>query len=96
MPNFFSVSPSGEVTSPYGQVLDAPQYAGQKQQLLQYFSTEAEMKAYLSDAGKVTAAMRDHIWRLSGGTVPGPAATTAGDAGIRPAPSVSAGAAGGR
>ncbi|MFL6294203.1 MAG: c-type cytochrome, partial [Thermoanaerobaculia bacterium] len=98
MPNFFSVSPTGEVTSPYGQMLDGPQYAGQKQQLLSYFSSEAELQAYLSDVDKVTAALRDHIWRLSGGTVPGPSTTTAGSEGVggAPAPSVSAGAAGGR
>jgi cytochrome c2 len=98
MPNFFTESPegSGHFVSPYGQMLDAPQYAAQKQQLLPYFASDTELKAYLSDTDKVTAALRDHIWRLSGGTVPGPATTTAGSEGVKPAPSVSAGAAGGR
>jgi hypothetical protein len=94
MPNFFSVSSSGEVTSPYGQVLDAPQYAGQKQQLLPYFSTDAEMKAYLSDPDKVTGALRDHIWKISGGL--SGAAPAADEGTAAPAASVSAGAAGGR
>ena len=41
------------------------------------------MKAYLADVDKVTAALRDHIWSLSGGIHAGsgpadaPAATTA-------------------
>ncbi|HET9228791.1 MAG TPA: c-type cytochrome [Thermoanaerobaculia bacterium] len=100
MPNFFTESSpgSGEFLSPYGQMLDAPAYAAQKQALMPYFSSEAELKAYLSDADKVTAAIRDHIWRLAGATVQGPAATTASDEGVgnAPATSVSAGAAGGR
>ena len=65
--------------------------------ILPYFASEAEMNAYLADTDKVTAAIRDHIWRLAGATVPGPATTTASEGvGNAPAAGVAAGAAGGR
>jgi hypothetical protein len=77
--------------SPVTQALASPAYAAQKQQILPYFASEAEMNAYVADTDKVTAAIRDHIWRLSGGTVPGPATTTAGSEGVGGAPAVSTG-----
>lgn len=98
MPSFFPEVKPGEFMSPVAQALASPAYAAQKQQILQYFASEAEMNAYLADTDKVTAAIRDHIWRLAGATVPGPATTTAGSEGVggAPAASVAAGAAGGR
>ena len=98
MPSFFPETQPGHFMSPVAQALASPTYAAQRQQIRPYFSSEEEMNAYLADVDKVTAAIRDHIWRLSGGTVPGPSTTTAGtkDGGGAPAASVSAGAAGGR
>jgi cytochrome c2 len=96
MPSFFAETKPGEFVSPVAQALASPAYAAQKQQILPYFASEAEMNAYLADTDKVTAAIRDHIWRLAGGTVPGPATTTAGNESSGGAPAVSAGAAGGR
>jgi cytochrome c2 len=96
MPSFFAETKPGEFMSPVAQALASPAYAAQKQQILPYFASEAEMNAYLADTDKVTAAIRDHIWRLAGGTVPGPDTTTAGNSGVGGAPAVSAGAAGGR
>ncbi|MEA2560278.1 MAG: hypothetical protein QOH06_1782 [Acidobacteriota bacterium] len=78
MPSFFPETKPGEFMSPVAQALASPAYAAQKQQILPYFASEAEMNTYLADTDKVTAAIRDHIWRLSGGTVPGPATTAAG------------------
>jgi hypothetical protein len=63
--------------------------------MLQYFSSEAELKAYLADADKVTTALRDHIWSISGGGRRQPASATPA---ARPSggASIAAGAAGGR
>jgi cytochrome c2 len=96
MPSFFPETKPGEFMSPVGMAMDSPTYAGVRQQLLPYFSSEAEMKAYLSDVDKVTAALRDHIWKISGGLAG--AAPAEGGGTVAPAPmtSVSAGAAGGR
>jgi cytochrome c2 len=95
MPSFFPETKPGEFMSPVGMAMDSPAYAAQRQQLLPYFSSEAEMKAYLSDVDKVTSSLRDHIWKISGGLRPG---ATPEDSTVAPAPvtSVSAGAAGGR
>ena len=93
MPNFFNETKPGEFTSSVALMFAAPTYAAQRQQMLQYFGSEAEMNAYLSDTDKVTAAMRDHIWSLSRGGRPASLATTPG--GTNPAAGA-AGAAGGR
>ncbi len=93
MPSFFPETKPGEFMSPVGMAMDLPTYAAQRQQLRQYFSSDEEMKAYLSDVDKVTGALRDHIWKLSGGaTRSAPAADTMPEA----PSSVTAGAAGGR
>lgn len=89
MPNFFPEVKPGELMSPVPAMLNAPVFAGQKQQLLRYFASEAEMNAWLADVQKVTTALRDHIWAISRGgqpmiapVTPG-AAVTAGGAGSR-------------
>jgi cytochrome c2 len=90
MPSFFPETKPGEFMSPVGMAMDSPVYAAQRQQLRPFFSSDEEMKAYLSDVDKVTAALRDHIWKISGGpTRPAPPEAD-GPAGV------SAGAAGGR
>ncbi|HEX9669924.1 MAG TPA: c-type cytochrome [Thermoanaerobaculia bacterium] len=79
MPAFFTEVEPGKRVSPVAQAIDQPLYAAQKQRLLAQFGSEAELKAYLNDVAKVTAALRDHIWRLAGGVragvapVPAPA-----------------------
>jgi hypothetical protein len=78
--------------SPVPAMLGNPTFVAQKQQILHYFSSEAEMNAWLSDVKNVTAALRDHIWSISRGGR-GPASPAAGKA--APA-AVTAGAAGGR
>jgi len=91
MPNFFPETKPGEFMSPVPPMLGNPAFAAQKQQILRYFSSEAEMNAYLSDVKTVTTALRDHIWSISGGG----RAPAAGARGAAPA-AVPAGAAGGR
>jgi mono/diheme cytochrome c family protein len=70
MPNFFSRDQSGQLVSPVPAMLNAPVFAGQKQQLLRYFASEAEMNAWLGDAQKVSTALTDHIWAISRGGQP--------------------------
>jgi cytochrome c2 len=94
MPNFFPEINPHELMSPVPTMLNAPTFAGQKQQLLKYFSSEAEMNAYLGDVLKVTTALRDHIWAISGGRRP--TAATAESPAPAPAGPVAGGAAGGR
>lgn len=89
MPTFFR-KVEGKYLSEVPLFLASPTYAAQKQQLLPHFSSEAEMNEYLADTDKVTAAIRDHIWRLAGGTRPAPAAATAEGASA-PAAGVSTG-----
>lgn len=93
MPEFFTKSEDGQYMSPIAMGIDTPAYAAQKAQLLQSFGSEAELKAYLADADKVTRALTDYIWSLSGGIrrAPAPASPAAA-----PTTSVTAGAAGGR
>ncbi|HVR99082.1 MAG TPA: c-type cytochrome, partial [Thermoanaerobaculia bacterium] len=92
MPNFFAEAKPGEFVSPVPAQLNAPIFAAQKQELLRLFGSEAEMNAYLADVNKVTTALRDHIWSISGGSRAfAPAAGPAS-----PAPAATARAAGGR
>ncbi len=67
MPSNFPESSPGKYESPVAGVIDSPAYAAQKAQMMRYFKDEAELKAYLADVDKVTTALRDHIWSLSGG-----------------------------
>jgi cytochrome c2/predicted nucleic acid-binding Zn-ribbon protein len=95
MPDFFQKSEEGQYSSPFAMGIDTPAYAGQKAQLLQHFGSEAELKAYLGDPDKVTGALRDYIWSLSGGIRRAPDAASPA-AGAATTTSVTAGAAGGR
>ncbi len=37
-------------------------WSAQKRQLMREFSSEDELREYVADARKITAALRDHIW----------------------------------
>jgi hypothetical protein len=89
MPNFFPEVKPGELMSPVPAMLNAPVFAGQKQQILRHFASEAEMNAWLGDVQKVTTALRDHIWAISRGGQPRIAP-------VSPGAAVTAGGAGGR
>lgn len=99
MPNFFQKSEDGKYSSPFALGIDAPTYAAQKAQMMQHFGSEAELKAYLADPDRVTAALRDYIWSISGGLRPPPRLESPGGApaeGSGTSGTVTAGAAGGR
>ncbi|HEX5758270.1 MAG TPA: c-type cytochrome [Thermoanaerobaculia bacterium] len=76
MPSFFPEVEPGKRTSPALLAIDQPRYAADKARLVAQFGSEAALRAYLADVPKVSAAMRDHIWRLAGGlragTAPAP------------------------
>jgi mono/diheme cytochrome c family protein len=76
------------------QALAAPNYAAHKAAVARHFASEEEMNAYVGDVDKVTAALRDHIWLLSGHGRP----TAPADAPVvaQPAPVAAGGAAGRR
>ncbi|HKV09755.1 MAG TPA: c-type cytochrome, partial [Thermoanaerobaculia bacterium] len=96
MPSNFPEAKPGEFTSPLAPAINSPAFAAQKQQMMRYFSSEAELNAYLSDVDKVTVALRDHIWSLSGGRQPLVADPVTASAGSGADTGVAAGAAGGR
>ena len=50
--------------SPLPTAIDSPPYAETKRRMLQHFSSEAELKEFLGDVDRVTAALRDYIWTL--------------------------------
>ena len=62
MPTNFARMADGSHQSPIANAIDAPMFSAQKRQLMTHFDSEEELKEYLSDAGNVAAAMRDHIW----------------------------------
>jgi len=67
MPSNFPESSPGKYDSPVAMAIDSPSFAAQKAELMKQFSSEAELKAFLADVDKVTTALRDQIWNLSGG-----------------------------
>jgi cytochrome c2/predicted nucleic acid-binding Zn-ribbon protein len=67
MPSNFPETAPGQYMSPIAQAIASPTYAAQKAEMMRYFASEDELKEYLADVDRVTAALRDHIWNLSGG-----------------------------
>ena len=67
MPAFFPETQPNHYTSPVATALASPAYAGYREAIARHFANEQEMNAYLADVDKVTAALRDPIWSLSGG-----------------------------
>lgn len=64
MPSNFAKRADGSYDSPLVNAIDAPMFSAQKATMRRHFSSEQELKEYLSDVDKVTAALRDHIWTL--------------------------------
>jgi mono/diheme cytochrome c family protein len=62
MPANFVKLKDGTYQSPLGQALEAPMFSAQKNEMLRYFDSEEDLKAFLSDPDKVVVALRDHIW----------------------------------
>lgn len=62
MPANFAKLKDGTYQSPLGRALEAPMFSAQKNEMLRYFDSEEDLKAFLSDPDKVVVALRDHIW----------------------------------
>jgi cytochrome c2/archaellum component FlaC len=98
MPSFFPETKPGEYMSPVTAALASPTYAGYREAIARHFASEQEMNEYLGDVDKVSAALRDHIWILAGGSrqrTDGPTPATPAPATSLPGP-VAAGGAGRR
>jgi hypothetical protein len=91
MPSNFPETSPGKYESPVAAAIDSPAFAAQKAEMMKQFSSDAELKAFLGDVDKVTTALRDEIWSLSGGgALP---TTVAAKAAAKPAPAKPASAA---
>ncbi|MEA2692640.1 MAG: hypothetical protein QOJ16_2027 [Acidobacteriota bacterium] len=77
MPSNFPETTPGKYESPVAAAIDSPAFAAQKAEMMKQFSSDAELKAFLADVDKVTTALRDQIWSLSGGARPAAAVATA-------------------
>lgn len=62
MPANFPPAGDGTYTSPLAMAIDAPMFKDLKQQVMEHFESEEELKAHLADSGYVTKVLRDHIW----------------------------------
>ena len=62
MPANFEKLDDGSYSSPMVGAIDAPMFSSQKAEMMKYFESEEELKAFLGDADQVTVALRDHIW----------------------------------
>jgi cytochrome c2 len=62
MPANFPKMADGRYQSPLAGAIDAPMFAAQKREMMAYFDSEDELKAFLADTDRVTVALRDHIW----------------------------------
>jgi len=62
MPQNFAKAADGSFSSPLANAIDAPMFSAQKSRMMTQFDSEKELKEFLADADKMTAALRDHIW----------------------------------
>ncbi|MFQ5525643.1 MAG: c-type cytochrome [Thermoanaerobaculia bacterium] len=62
MPANFQKMRDGSYRSPLAQAIEAPMFSSQKSEMMRYFESEEELKAFLADTDQVTVALRDHIW----------------------------------
>ena len=62
MPANFPPNSDGGYNSPLAMAIDTPMFEQQKERMMRHFSSEAELKAHLSDVDYVTETLRDHIW----------------------------------
>jgi cytochrome c2 len=91
MPSNFPETSPGKYDSPVAQAIDSPAFAAQKAEMMKQFSSEAELKAFLSDVDKVTTALRDQIWSLSGSGATTAASPAPAKAAAKPAKTAKAG-----
>ncbi len=74
MPTNFPKGEDGHRTSPLGALIDAPNFAKDREEFARLFGGDAQARAFLSNPEAVTRALRDYVWSLgiNGGTSPAP------------------------
>jgi hypothetical protein len=72
MPTNFPKGDDGHRTSPLAGLLDAPNFAKDREELIRLFGTEEAAKQFLGSPEAVTRALRDYVWSIgvNGGTAP--------------------------
>ncbi len=72
MPTNFPKGEDGHRTSPLAGLLDAPNFAKDREELIRLFGTEEAAKQFLGSPEAVTRALRDYVWSIgvNGGTAP--------------------------
>jgi len=100
MPTNFPKGEDGHRVSPLGALIDAPNFAKDREEFAKLFGGDAEARAFLSSPEAVTRALRDYVWSLgiNGGSAPAPlrpAADTETAAGFGSRPPGPGGVAGG-
>ncbi|HEY3204782.1 MAG TPA: c-type cytochrome [Thermoanaerobaculia bacterium] len=74
MPTNFPKGDDGKRFSPLAGLLDAPNFAKDRQEFARLFGSDENAKQFLSDPDAVTRALRDYVWSIgvNGGTAPAP------------------------
>jgi mono/diheme cytochrome c family protein len=72
MPTNFPKGDDGHRTSPLAGLLDAPNFAKDREEFMRLFGTDEAAKQFLSSPEAVTKALRDYVWSIgvNGGTGP--------------------------
>ena len=72
MPTNFPKGDDGHRTSPLAGLLDAPNFAKDREELIRLFGTEEAAKQFLGSPEAVTRSLRDYVWSIgvNGGTAP--------------------------
>jgi mono/diheme cytochrome c family protein len=97
MPTNFPKDDEGHRTSPLGALIDAPNFAKDREEFARLFGGDEQARQFLSSPEAVTKALRDYVWSLgiNGGAAPAPLkaaapAQSAGAFGTAPLPAAPA------
>jgi mono/diheme cytochrome c family protein len=98
MPTNFPKNDEGHRISPLAGIIDAPNFAKDREEFGRLFGGDAAAKEFLSNPDAVTRALRDYVWSIgiNGGSAPAPLkpqgdARSAGGFGSAPARAAPAG-----
>jgi mono/diheme cytochrome c family protein len=74
MPTNFPKDDEGHRVSPLGGIIDAPNFAKDREEFGRLFGGDEQAKQFLSSPEAVTKALRDYVWSLgiNGGAAPAP------------------------
>ncbi len=74
MPTNFPKNDEGHRVSPLGALIDAPNFAKDREEFARLFGGDEAARQFLSNSDAVTRALRDYVWSLglNGGSAPAP------------------------